>query len=143
MKTDVVKLNNTIGHLRKTELSTRAKYPLTQAQKIEAAFKELSQKFNEIPEIGKFKPIKVNITNPLPDSEIKKASIVIEPLADKNDFRTRVLTFVAESPFSKDTIHEISPASGNKFSIDSTLRNPKIKTLFKAFIKSAEKTFDL
>ena len=136
MKTD-------LSSIRRTVATTSTIFPKTQSQKIEAAFKELQQKFSEIPEIGRFKPVKVNLENPLPNSIIRKASIIVEPLADKNDFRTRVLTFIAQSPFNKESTYELSPANGNKFSIDSTLRNPKIKTIFKNFIKSAEKTFEL
>ena len=135
MKTD-------LQTIRKTVATTTTFYPKTQTQKIEAAFKELFQKFSQIPEIGRFKPVKVNIENPVPGSYIKKSAIVVEPLADKNDFRTRVLTFVAQSPYNKETTFAISPANGNKFSIDSTLKNPKIKTLFKNFIKMAEQAFE-
>lgn len=135
MKTD-------LQTIRKTVATTTTFYPKKQSQKIEAAFKELFQKFSQIPEIGRFKPVKVNIENPVPGSYIKKSAIVVEPLADKNDFRTRVLTFVAQSPYNKETTYAISPANGNKFSIDSTLKNPKIKTLFKNFIKMAEQAFE-
>ena len=135
MKTD-------FSTVRKTVATTATIFPKTQIQKIEAAFKELQHKFSEIPEIGRFKPVKVNIENPIPGSFIKKSAIVVEPLADKNDFRTRVLTFVAQSPFDKDTTYALSPANGNKFSIDSALKNPRIKTIFKNFIKSAENVFE-
>ncbi len=135
MKTD-------FSTVRKTVATTATIFPKTQIQKIEAAFKELQHKFAEIPEIGRFKPVKVNIENPIPGSFIKKSAIVVEPLADKNDFRTRVLTFVAQSPFDKDTTYALSPANGNKFSIDSALKNPRIKTIFKNFIKSAENVFE-
>lgn len=135
MKTD-------FSTVRKTVATTSTIFPKTQIQKIEAAFKELQHKFSEIPEIGRFKPVKVNIENPIQGSPIRKAAIVVEPLADKNDFRTRVLTFVAQSPFDKDTTYALSPANGNKFSIDSALKNPRIKTIFKNFIKSAENVFE-
>ena len=136
MKTD-------FSTIRKTVATTSQIFPKNQTQKLEAAFKELQQKFSQIPEIGKFKAIKVTLENPIAGSIVKKAAIVVEPLADKNDFRTRVLTFIAQSPFDKDTTYTLSPANGNKFSIDSALRNPKIKTLFKNFIKSAEQTFEI
>lgn len=111
---------------------------MTATQKIEKALKELQQKFAEIVEIGKFKPIKTDIQNPMKDSVIKKASIVIEPLADKNDFRTRTISFIAYSPFDSDKIHEMTIATGNKFAIESALKNNATKAAFKNFIKSAE-----
>ena len=105
---------------------------------IKTAFKELSQKFSEIPEIGKFEPIKVDIQTPLVGSKIKKASIVIEPSIKPDDFRTRVLTFITHSPTDDKITHEMSPASGNKFSIESTLKNPKLIRVFENFVKAAE-----
>lgn len=114
------------------------KATMTATQKIETALKELLYKFSNIVEIGKFKPIKTDIQNPLKDSVIQKASIVIEPLADKNDFRTRTISFIAYSPFDSDKIHEITIATGNKFAIESALKNTATKAAFKNFIKSAE-----
>lgn len=111
---------------------------LTYSQKIDAALKQLREQFSQIVEIGKFKPIKADIQDPLKDSAIKKASIVIEPLADKKDFRTRTISFVAYSPFEEGKIHDITIANGNKFSIESALKNPQIKNAFKDFIKKAE-----
>ncbi len=110
----------------------------TASQKLDAALKQLRDKFSQIVEIGKFKPIKADIQDPLKDSSIKKASIVIEPLADKNDFRTRTISFVAYSPFEEGKVHDVTIANGNKFSIESALKNPQIKTAFKEFIKKAE-----
>lgn len=117
------------------------KAAVTTAQKIEAALKQLHDKFSEITEIGKFKPIKADIQTPLKDSTIKKASIVIEPLADKNDFRTRTLSFVAYSPYDNEKVHDVTIAIGNKFAIDSALKNTATKTAFRNFIKSAESLF--
>ena len=47
MKTD-------LSTIRKTVATTSTIFPKTQTQKIEAAFKELFQKFSQIPEIGRF-----------------------------------------------------------------------------------------
>lgn len=105
---------------------------------IKNAFKELAQKFAEVPEIGKFKPIKVDIQNPVQGSRITKATLVIEPSVKPDDFRTRVLTFIAHSPIDKKFTNEMSPASGNKFSIESTLKNPKLARVFENFIKESE-----
>ncbi len=110
----------------------------TSSQKLDAALKQLREKFSQIVEIGKFKPIKADIEEPMKDSAIKKASIVIEPLADKRDFRTRTISFVAYSPFEEGKVHDVTIANGNKFSIESALKNPQIKTAFKEFIKKAE-----
>ena len=105
---------------------------------VKNAFKELSQKFAEIPEIGKFKPIKVNLQNPIQGSKIKNATIVIEPSIKPDDYRTRVLTFITKSPIDENITHEMSPASGNKFCIESTLKNPKLIRVLENFIKEAE-----
>ena len=86
---------------------------LTSSQKLDAALKQLREQFSQIVEIGKFKPIKADIQDPVKDSVIKKASIVIEPLADKKDFRTRTISFVAYSPFEEGKIHDITIANGN------------------------------
>ncbi len=110
----------------------------TSSQKIDSALKTLRDKFSQIVEIGKFKPIQADIVEPFKDSVIKKASIVIEPLADKKDFRTRTISFVAYSPYETGKVHDMTIANGNKFSIESALKNPKIKTIFKEFIKKAE-----
>ena len=107
------------------------------SQKMDIAIKQLKEAFSQIVEIGKFKPIKADISEPLKDSTIKKASIIIEPLANKNDFRTRTISFVAYSP-EAGKIHDVTIANGNKFAIESALKNPKLKTAFKDFIKNAE-----
>ena len=108
------------------------------SQKMDAAIKQLKDAFAQVVEIGKFKPIKADITEPLKDSTIKKASIIIEPLANKNDFRTRTISFVAYSPTEAGKIHDVTIANGNKFAIESALKNPQLKTAFKDFIKNAE-----
>lgn len=110
----------------------------TSTQKIEGAIKDLQMQFRNIVEIGKFQPIKSDIQAPLKDSVIQKAAIVIEPLADKNDFRTRTISFVAYSPFENDEFYEMTIATGNKFAIESALKNPDTKNAFKNFIKCAE-----
>ena len=38
----------------------------------------------------------------------------------------------------KKITNEMSPASGNKFSIESTLKNPKTARVFENFINEAE-----
>lgn len=105
---------------------------------IKNAIKDLTTKFSEIPEIGRFNPIKVDIVNPLPNSRFKKASMIIQPSINHEDFRTRVLTFRTYSPKNESITHEMSPASGNKFSIESTLKNPKLAKVFEQFLNSAE-----
>ena len=105
---------------------------------IKNAIKELTSKFSEITEIGRFEPIKVDIINPLPNSRFKKASMIIQPSVNPEDFRTRVLTFRTYSPKNELITHEMSPASGNKFSIESTLKNPKLAKVFEQFLNSAE-----
>lgn len=104
---------------------------------IKEAFKELARQFAQVPEIGKFKTIKVPVVLDELKKQQAKATISIEPSVLPHDFRTRVLTFSLKTNSEKDLVHEMSPASGNKFSIESTLKNPKIIKLFTDFIKTA------
>lgn len=112
---------------------------MSPSQKIDKAVRELFLEFLKIPEIGKFNALQVDIEQPLRDSIIKKASIVIEPFADKNDFRTRVLSFIAHSPSESGKTFEYTLANGNKFSIESALKNNETKQAFRNFLKAAEK----
>lgn len=105
---------------------------------IKNAFKELARQFAQIPEIGKFKPIKVPVALDELKAQQAKANISIEPSVLPHDFRTRVLTFSVKTNSDKGLVHEMSPASGNKFSIESTLKNPKIIKMFMDFIKNIE-----
>ena len=111
------------------------------ATNITAAFKEIAQKFKEIVEIGKFKEIKVAIENPMEQSSIKKAYIILKPGENKNDFRTRILCYLAESPFQDGVTREISYINGNKFAIDSALKDRTRIGEFKSFIKDSEEFF--
>lgn len=104
---------------------------------IKDAFKELAKQFAQIPEIGKFKPIKVPVVLDELKAHQAKATISIEPSVLPHDFRTRVLTFSLKTNSDKGLVHEMSPASGNKFSIESTLKNPRIIKIFTDFVKAA------
>lgn len=108
---------------------------------IQNAFKELAKKFHEITEVGRFEKIKVEIREPLKDSAINKTFLVIEPSANKNDFRTRVLSFVAFNPENENVKRSVAQATGNKFAIDSVLNSSKTVTAFKNFVKESERFF--
>lgn len=105
------------------------------------AFKELAEQFKAINEVGRFEKIKITVSNPLKDSSINKAYLILEPSANKGDFRTRVLSFVAFSPESDTVKRSICQATGNKFAIDSVLKNSSTITAFKNFIKDSELFF--
>lgn len=108
------------------------------SSQIKEAIKELIQKFLQIPEIGKFKPIKVPVAV---GNQQAKATISIEPSILPQDYRTRVLTFTIKKSYpngAATTIHEMSPAIGNKYSIESALKNPKTIKIFEDFIKTIE-----
>ena len=124
-----------------TTLATPAKSIIASQSKtttqIKEAFKELARQFIHIPEIGKFKAIKVPVVLDELKAKQAKATISIEPSVLPNDFRTRVLTFTLKSNSEKGIVQEMSPASGNKFSIESTLKNPQIIKIFTDFIKEA------
>lgn len=124
---------NTLTASTKSILASQSK---TTTQ-IKEAFKELARQFSQIPEIGKFKAIKVPVVLDELKTKQAKATISIEPSVLPDDFRTRVLTFTLKSNSEKDIVQEMSPASGNKFSIESTLKNPQIIKIFTDFIKEA------
>lgn len=105
---------------------------------IKEAFKELARQFAAIPEIGKFKAIQVPIQLDELANKQAKATISIEPSVLPHDFRTRVLTFSVKTNSDKGIVNEMSPAIGNKFSIESTLKNPKIIKMFTNFLKTIE-----
>lgn len=130
----------------KTHLSTVNQRPqiafkgisVNDNKKIREALKELANLFNNIPEIGKFKPVSVHIYDPVRFSRVRKATISIGPSIKPDDYRTRVLTFSIKSPNDESILHEVSPASGNKFSIESTLKNPKLLRMFEDFVDSID-----
>lgn len=124
---------NTLTASTKSILASQSK---TTTQ-IKEAFKELARQFSQIPEIGKFKAIKVPVVLDELKTKQAKATISIEPSVLPDDFRTRVLTFTLKSNSEKGIVQEMSPASGNKFSIESTLKNPQIIKVFTDFIKEA------
>ena len=124
---------NTLTASTKSILASQSK---TTTQ-IKEAFKELARQFSQIPEIGKFKAIKVPVVLDELKTKQAKATISIEPSVLPDDFRTRVLTFTLKSNSEKGIVQEMSPASGNKFSIESTLKNPQIIKIFTNFIKEA------
>ena len=124
---------NTIAATTTTLLTSQSKT----TNQIKEAFKELARQFTNIPEIGKFKAIKVSVALDELKAKQAKASISIEPSVLPDDFRTRVLTFTLKTNSSKDYLQEMSPASGNKFSIESTLKNPQIIKIFTNFLKEA------
>lgn len=124
---------NTITTLKKSAVASQSNTTI----QIKEAFKELAKQFSQIPEIGKFKAIKVPVVLDELKAKQAKATISIEPSVLPNDFRTRVLTFTLKSNSEKDIVQEMSPASGNKFSIESTLKNPQIIKIFTDFIKEA------
>lgn len=107
------------------------------ASPVKEALKELMQKFSRIPEIGKFKPIKVPVQIPGLKQETK-VSMLIESSVLPNDYRTRILTIsINSNTQNSELLQEMSIASGNKFSIESVLRNPKTVKIFENFIKSS------
>lgn len=124
---------NTIAASTKSILASQSKT----AVQIKEAFKELAKQFAQIPEIGKFKAIKVPVVIDELKAKQAKATISIEPSVLPQDYRTRVLTFTYKSNCDKGITLEMSPASGNKISIESTLRNPQIVKIFTDFIKQA------
>ena len=121
-----------------TNLTTTAK---TQTNKLQAIFKELAEKFKQTNEIGRFEKIRAEVPKELLNSAINKALIIVEPSANQADFRTRVLSFVAISPKNESVKRSVCQASGNKFAIDSVLKNSSTVTAFKNFIKDSEKSF--
>lgn len=126
------------GH---TMITNSVKTAQNSTIKLMSVFKELANKFKETNEIGRFEKIKAEILEPLKDSTIKKAYVVVEPTANKNDFRTRVLSFISVSPVNENIKYSVCQASGNKFAIDSVLKNPSTISAFKNFIKDSEKYF--
>lgn len=131
-------MKTNLNTISKTYLYSATKQIPNEINQFKDAIKTLSKKFSEIPEIGRFKPINVCLIQPIKNSRIQKASIVIEPSVNPTDFRTRVLTFRTNSPIDESITHEISPAIGNKFSIESALKNPKLTKMFETFIKDSE-----
>ena len=140
MKTPIISKNNiqSFGLSTKT-VSTIKKE--TKTSELVSAFKELAEQFKTVNEIGRFEKIKIMVSKPLKDSSIDEAYLIIEPSANKNDFRTRVLSFVAVSPDSDTVKRSICQATGNKFAIDSVLKNSSTITAFKNFIKDSELFF--
>ncbi len=111
------------------------------ADRFASAIGEILSLFQKTNEVGRIdKPIIVSILKPLKDSKISEAKIKIESPKVKSDFRSRVLSFIAESEeFNGGT--SVVIANGNKFAIESTLKNPSTVMEFKKFIKEAEKDF--
>ena len=124
--------------IQPTAMSTVTK---NQTTKLHAIFKELAERFKQTNEIGRFDKIKADVPREILNSSINKAFIVVEPSANKSDFRTRVLSFVATSPKNENIKRSVCQAVGNKFAIDSVLKNPTTITAFKNFIKDSEKAF--
>lgn len=112
-----------------------------QTNKLQAIFKELAEKFKQTNEIGRFERIKTEVPKEVLNSSINKAFIIVEPSANQADFRTRVLSFVATSPKNESIKRSVCQAIGNKFAIDSVLKNSSTVTAFKNFIKDSEKAF--
>ena len=121
-----------------TTFTTTAK---TQTAKLQAIFKELAEKFKHTNEIGRFDKIKAEVPKEILNSSINKALIIVEPSANHTDFRTRVLSFVAVSPKNENVKRSVCQAVGNKFAIDSVLKNTSTITAFKNFIKDSERFF--
>ena len=111
------------------------------ADRFASAIGEILSLFQKTNEVGRIdKPIIDSILKPLKDSKISEAKIKIESPKVKSDFRSRVLSFIAESEeFNGGT--SVVIANGNKFAIESTLKNPSTVMEFKKFIKEAEKDF--
>lgn len=105
------------------------------------AIKRMKERFGTITEIGKFEKIKIEVNSPLKDSIIEKSFLILEPSAIKGDFRTRVLSFVACSPYDSGVKRSVTQATGNKFAIDSVLKNRSTVSAFKEFIKESENFF--
>lgn len=122
-------------------IPTVIKQPKQDPNRLAKIFKELAEEFKKTIEIGRFDKIKAEISEPLNGSVINKAFIILEPSANKSDFRTRVLSFVAQSPSNENIKRSICQATGNKFAIDSVLKNPSTITAFKNFIRDSEKFF--
>lgn len=140
MKTPLVQKYN-IPSFGISSVSVNAVRKDVKVNELAAAFKELAEQFKAINEIGRFEKIKIIISKPLKNSSIDKAYLILEPSANKGDFRTRVLSFVAFSPESETVKRSICQATGNKFAIDSVLKNSSTITAFKNFIKDSELFF--
>ncbi|MBS4759532.1 MAG: hypothetical protein KHX03_02395 [Clostridium sp.] len=109
---------------------------------IAEAFKQLFQEFKKVPEIGKFREIKVKVHEPLQNCSINDSFLILKPLADKNDFRTRVLSYMSVSPIDNAVTREVGYISGNKFAMDSALKDKVRINEFKSFLKDSEVFFD-
>ncbi len=109
--------------------------------KFEAAVREILKLFQKTNEIGRLeKPIVVSIANPLKDSKISEAKLKIESPKFKQDFRSRVLSMIAESEELRGGTSVVI-ACGNKYAIESTLQNKNFVKEFKKFVLEAEKDF--
>ncbi len=109
--------------------------------KFAEAVKKILNMFEKTNEIGRIdEPIIVKILNPLKDSKISEAKLKIESPRIKDDYRSRVLSMIAESEELGGGISVVL-ANGTKFAIESTLKNPNTIEQFKNFIRQAEKDF--
>ena len=113
---------------------------ITKQGVISQSIKDLLTKFRHIPEIGRFDKIRVDL--PIHDSILAKASMIIEPSAKRNDFRTRVLSFVAYKPDNDKVIRSVAHAIGNNTAIESVLKDSSTVTAFKRFIAESERFFE-
>ena len=106
------------------------------------AMQELQEQFKKTDEIGRLEePIIVKIRIPHKETKISEAKLKIENPKDKNDFRTRVFSMIAESEeLGGGTSFVV--AKGNKYAIESTLQNPETLSAFKKFIREAKKDFE-
>lgn len=135
-----VLLNTTQGLSR---VSSKMAIPKnTVSEKFDEAVKEMLELFKQTNEIGRLEePLIVRIERPFKDSKISEAKLKIESPKVKDDFRSRVLSMIAESEELNGGTSVVL-ANGNKFAIESTLKNPSTTQQFKDFIKEAEKDFN-
>ena len=68
--------------------------------------------------------------------------MIIEPSAKRNDFRTRVLSFVAYKPDNDKVKRSVAHAIGNNTAIESVLKDSSTVTAFKRFIAESERFFE-
>ena len=106
-----------------------------------SAMNDLLELFKKTNEIGRLdEPIVVKIKMSSKETKISEAKLKIENSKDKNDYRTRIFSMIAESEeLGGGTSFVV--AKGNKFAIESTLQNPETVNAFKKFIREAKKDF--
>lgn len=136
--------NKNLGMIKSCIVSSDLKtVNVTKSGIITQGMKDLLMKFKLIPEIGRFEKIRVDMSRPIQNSSITKASMIVEPSARKGDFRTRVLSFVAYNPGDYKVKRSVAHAVGNNTAIEAVLKDPSTATAFKHFVADSEKFFSV